>query len=270
MIRLGTSGFSYDDWVGSFYPPELPKRDWLAYYAREFDTVELNVTYYRIPEARTVAGWIERAPPGFLFAVKAFGGLTHERKDPDFAAFVEAIEPLREAGKLGCILAQFPYSFAPNPGNWAYLQRLREGLDDHRVVVEFRQQGWVQPSTFERLRVLDLGFCCVDEPKLEGLMPPEARATASVAYVRFHGRNARKWWEHEQAWERYDYTYPEAELKEWIPRLSALEREAEVVLVYANNHYRGQSVDTLRALRAMLAEGTQPLAAQGGPRGRMV
>ncbi len=74
MIRLGTSGFSYDDWVGAFYPPGLPKREWLAYYAREFDTVELNVTYYRIPDRRTVVGWTERTPPGFLFAVKAFGG----------------------------------------------------------------------------------------------------------------------------------------------------------------------------------------------------
>src|SRR3990170_3995790 len=111
MIRLGTSGFSYDDWVGSFYPPGLPKREWLAYYAREFDTVELNVTYYRIPDRRPVVGWTVRTPPGFLFAVKAFSGLTHERQAPDFAGFIEAIEPLRQAGKLGCILAQFPHAF---------------------------------------------------------------------------------------------------------------------------------------------------------------
>jgi uncharacterized protein YecE (DUF72 family) len=254
MIRLGTSGFSYDDWVGVFYPPDLPKREWLAYYARQFDTVELNVTYYRIPDRRTVMGWIDRTPGDFLFAVKAFGGLTHERQEPDFAAFLEAVEPLRQAGKLGCLLAQFPYSFAPTGRNWDYLERLREGLADHRVVVEFRQRGWVQDSTFERMTRLGLGFCCVDEPRLDGLMPPVARATSPVAYVRFHGRNARKWWEHEQAWERYDYTYPAEELREWVPRLRQLELESEVVLVYANNHYRSQSVDTLRALRAMLAE----------------
>jgi uncharacterized protein YecE (DUF72 family) len=255
MIRLGTSGFSYDDWVGAFYPPDLPKREWLAFYARQFDTVELNVTYYRIPDRRTVMGWIDRTPGDFLFSVKAFGGLTHERQAPDFAAFLESVEPLRQAGKLGCLLAQFPYSFAPTTKNWDYLERLREGLADHRVVVEFRQQGWVQDSTFERLTRLGLGFCCVDEPRLDGLMPPVARATAPVGYVRFHGRNARKWWEHEQAWERYDYTYPAEELREWVPRLQQLERESEVVLVYANNHYRSQSVDTLRALRAMMAEG---------------
>lgn len=253
MIRLGTSGFSYDDWVGVFYPPELPKREWLAYYARQFDTVELNVTYYRVPDRRTVVGWTDRTPDGFLFAVKAFGGLTHERQEPDFAGFVESIEPLREAGKLGSILAQFPYSFGPSPANWAYIERLRDGLAHLPVVIEFRQRGWVQPTTFERLEALGLGFCCVDEPRLEGLMPPEARATAPVAYVRFHGRNARKWWEHEQAWERYDYSYPDGELREWVPRLKLLDDEAEVVLVYANNHYRSQSVDTLRALRSMLA-----------------
>jgi uncharacterized protein YecE (DUF72 family) len=94
----------------------------------------------------------------------------------------------------------------------------------------------------------------VDEPQLAGLMPPEARATGPVGYVRFHGRNAQKWWEHEQAWERYDYSYKDYELKEWIPKLRRLEGAAEVVLVYANNHYRSQSVNTLRALRAMLGE----------------
>jgi len=253
MIRLGTSGFSYDDWVGVFYPADLPKREWLAFYARQFDTLELNVTYYRVPDRRTVAGWAERTPPNFLFAVKAFKGLTHERQAPDFEDFVASIEPLRQAGKLGCILAQFPYSFAPNPANWSYLGRLREGLGDHNVVVEFRQRAWVGSETFERLKVLGLGYCCVDEPRLEGLMPPEARATAPVAYVRFHGRNARKWWEHDQAWERYDYSYAAEELREWVPRLRQLEEESEVVLVYANNHYRSQSVDTLRTLRSMLA-----------------
>jgi uncharacterized protein YecE (DUF72 family) len=255
MIRLGTSGFSYDDWVGVFYPPDLPKREWLSFYAREFDTVELNVTYYRVPDRRTVLGWIDRTPSDFVFAVKAFGGLTHERREPDFAGFVEAIEPLRQAGKLGCVLAQFPFSFGPTAENWAYLERLKVGLGDHSVIVEFRQRGWVQPATFDRLKALGLGFCCVDEPRLEGLMPPEARATGPVAYVRFHGRNALKWWEHQAAWERYDYTYPDGELREWIPRLRALHDQADLVLVYANNHYRSQSVDTLRALRAMLAEG---------------
>ena len=255
MIRLGTSGFSYDDWVGPFYPPDVPRREWLAFYARQFDTCELNVTYYRLPERRTVEGWVRRTPEDFLFAVKAHSGLTHERQQPDFAGFAEAIAPLSDSGKLACVLAQFPHSFAPSEENWAYLGRLRQGLPDHPVVVEFRERAWVREETFDRLASLRLGFCCVDEPRLAGLMPPEARATGPVGYVRFHGRNAQKWWEHEQAWERYDYTYRAEELREWIPKLRRLEQSTEVVLVYANNHYRSQSVDTLRALREMLAEG---------------
>jgi uncharacterized protein YecE (DUF72 family) len=253
MIRLGTSGFSYEDWVGEFYPPDLPKWRWLPFYAEQFDTVELNVTYYRLPEAKLVRGWIDRTPEGFLFAVKAHQGLTHERQPSGFAAFRESISPLAEAGKLGCVLAQFPHSFHPTRANRDYLPRLREGLDELPVVVELRDAGWVREETFEQLSSLRLGFCCVDEPPLPGLMPPVARATGPVAYVRFHGRNAEKWWEHENAWERYNYRYADSELVDWAEKIRDLDGEAEITLVYANNHYRGQSVGTIRQLQGMLA-----------------
>jgi uncharacterized protein YecE (DUF72 family) len=97
-----------------------------------------------------------------------------------------------------------------------------------------------------------MGFCCVDEPQLEGLMPPTCMATSDIAYVRFHGRNSERWWKHEQAWERYDYTYNEDELREWVPRIQELQTAAPLTLVYANNHYRGQSVDTLHKLQQLL------------------
>jgi len=255
MIRCGTSGFSYDDWVGPFYPPDLPKRDWLAYYAREFDTVELNVTYYRVPGLKTVEAWISRTPEGFLFSVKAPGSLTHERLEPDSRGFLEGIAPLTESGRLACVLAQFPHSFRHSTENWDYLARLREGLGELPVVAEFRNRAWVSDATFGRLQELRLGYCCVDEPRLEGLMPPVARVTGPVGYVRFHGRNARQWWDHEQAWQRYDYTYREDEIREWVPRLRELDSQAPLTLVYANNHYRGQAADTIRKLRDLLAEG---------------
>jgi len=120
--------------------------------------------------------------------------------------------------------------------------------------VEFRDSGWVTDETFEDLRRLKLGFCCVDEPRLKGLMPPVVKATGPVGYVRFHGRNAARWWEHENAWERYDYTYKEDELAEWVPRLRELEASTEVTLVYANNHYRGQSISALQSLMSLLAQ----------------
>ena len=130
MILIGTSGFSYSDWIGPFYPPGLPQRDQLGFYAREFSTVEVNITYYRIPEPRLVQGWAAKTPERFLFSVKAYQGLTHDREAPDFSGFAQAIRPLAEAGKLACVLAQFPYSFHPIAENRAYLRRVRDGLAD--------------------------------------------------------------------------------------------------------------------------------------------
>src|SRR5512144_263870 len=106
MLRIGTSGFSYDDWIGPVYPEGLPAREQLSYYAKLFSTVELNVTYYRVPAPSTVVGWVRKTPDDFLFAVKAYGDLTHQRETQDFAGFVAAIQPLVEARKLGCVLAQ--------------------------------------------------------------------------------------------------------------------------------------------------------------------
>ncbi len=252
MIRIGTSGFSYDDWIGPVYPEGLPARDHLAFYAREFSTVEINTTYYRVPDARMVQGWVNKTPADFLFSVKAYQGLTHEREQPDFAGFTAALRPLVEAGKLACVLAQFPYSFHPTPDNRAYLKRLRDGFGDLPAVVEFRNAGWVGQPAFDLLRSLELGFCCVDEPRLRGLLPPVAVATGPVAYVRFHGRNAAKWYNHEQAWERYNYTYSQAELREWTPKLRELDAAAELTLVYFNNHYVGQAARGARDLGQLL------------------
>lgn len=252
MIRLGTSGFSYDDWIGPVFPQDMPRIQWLPYYATMFDTVELNVTYYRVPSWKVVKGWVERTPPEFLFTVKAHRSLTHERKEPDFDQFQNGLTPLMEAGKLACVLVQFPHSFRPSPASRDYLLTVRDALADLSLVVEFRNSAWVTEETFALLEAHDLGYCCVDEPDLKGLMPSVVRATGPVAYVRFHGRNAERWWQHEHAWERYDYTYEVSELAEWIPKLRALDSAAPLTLVYANNHYRGQSVDTLRKLETLL------------------
>lgn len=256
MIRLGTSGFSYQDWIGEVYPEDLPHWQWLSFYATEFDTVELNVTYYRLPAEKTVRGWVERTPADFQFTVKAHQSLTHDRSEPDFSAFSGRMAPLREAGKLACILAQFPYSFRPSGETRAYLERMRAAWQDVPLVMEFRHADWVLESTFSLLEQLGIGYCCVDEPALKGLMPSLSRFTAAPAYVRFHGRNAARWWNHDEAWQRYDYTYTREELQGWVPKLKELEHQSPLTLVYANNHYRGQSVDTLRKLKELLAQST--------------
>lgn len=254
MIRIGTSGFAYDDWQNVFYPAGVPARDQLSYYAREFSTVELNVTYYRVPSLATVSSWVKKTPPGFLFAVKAYQGLTHDRSDPDFAGFTSVLQPMIQAGKLGCVLAQFPYSFHPDSENAGYLEQMRHEMAGLPLVVELRNAGWVRDETFDLLRRLGLGYCCVDEPHLHGLMPPVAIATAEVAYVRFHGRNWAKWYNHEQAWERYNYLYSKEELQEWVPKIQDLEQQAETTLIYFNNHYTGQSVQGARDLQQLLLD----------------
>lgn len=254
MIHIGTSGYSYEDWVGPFYPADLPKSAWLAFYAREFPTVEINFTYYRLPDARTLAAMVGKTPEGFLFTVKASQELTHAREDNTkaFSQFVQALKPLIAKERFGCVLAQFPYSFHPNAENRDYLVTFRERMGNLPVVIEFRNAGWLSPEAFSFLKENNLGFCCVDEPRLKGLIPPVAEATSQVAYVRFHGRNAQKWWQHEEAWQRYDYTYSKEELEEWVPKIKALDAKAEHTFIFANNHWQAQAVNTARQLRLLL------------------
>lgn len=254
MIHIGTSGYSYDDWVGPYYPADLRRAGWLTFYAQEFDTCEINFTYYRLPEARILAAMAGKTPDGFLFTVKASQELTHQREGNAelFDKFVGALHPLIEAGKFGCVLAQFPYSFHPSKENREYIRLLPERMHGLPVVVEFRNVRWLTAETYGLLRESGLGFCCVDEPRLKGLIPPVAEATSRVAYVRFHGRNAKKWWQHDEAWERYDYTYSKEELEEWVPKIRELDAEAEHTFAFANNHWRGQAIDTARQLRLLL------------------
>jgi uncharacterized protein YecE (DUF72 family) len=254
MIYFGTSGFSYEDWIGVYYPEGIPKREWLTYYAREFNTCEINSTYYTIIGTASMNSMVGKTGDGFKFSIKANQKMTHQREDNAevFEAFRRMLEPAVEADKLGCVLAQFPYSFRPDSPGMDYLGLLRERLPDLPVVVEFRNARWLTDEVFDLLRQLELGFCCVDEPKLPNLMPPVTEVTGATGYVRFHGRNSAKWWQHEHAYERYDYSYSAEELGEWLPRIRKLDSSAENTFVFANNHWRGQSVDTIRQLRMML------------------
>ena len=253
MIYLGTSGFSYDDWTGPFYPQGMPKKDRLVYYAREFNACEINSTYYAIPGTKSIESMCSKVPEGFLFSVKANKEMTHERQGEKqvFEAFQRMLEPMMEQGKLGCVLAQFPNSFRFNAENRDYLAGFHEQLKDLPVVVEFRNAKWLRDDVFGWMRENSLGFCCVDEPQLPNLLPPVAEATSDIAYVRFHGRNRDKWWQHEQAYERYDYTYSQEELAEWLPKIKSLNERAGKVFLFANNHWKGQAIDTIRKLQLM-------------------
>ncbi len=253
MMYLGTSGFSYNDWVGNFYPIGMPKREWLSYYAREFNTCEVNSTFYALPKPSDLKAMTMKTGDSFLFSIKANQEMTHRREDVSiFKAFCQVLEPIISAGKFGCILAQFPYSFKPDRHNWDYLRLFRERLGELPVAIEFRNAQWLRNEVFDWLRRLDLGFCCVDEPQLPNLLPPLAEATSKISYVRFHGRNNAKWWQNEQSYDRYDYSYSPQELSEWLPKIRKLDSVAEKTFIFANNHWQGQAVGTIRQLRVML------------------
>lgn len=253
---MGTSGYSYEDWVGKFYPADMKSSEYLAYYAQAFDTVEVNYTYYKMPSATTLRAMARKVGDDFRFSVKAHSTMTHTRDagEADFAAFCRALAPLEQEGKLAAVLAQYPWSFKPSEESVRWLKIFRQRIGDVPIVVEFRNRAWIRQEIFDLLEELGLGLCCVDEPRLKGLMPPIAKATSDEGYVRFHGRNAQKWWQHEEAWQRYDYLYSRQELEEWVPKVRALTERAKVVYVYFNNHYQAQAVQNALLFRELLAE----------------
>ena len=203
MIYFGTSGFNCNDWVGSFYPLGMPKREWFTCYACEFNICEVNSTFYALPKPSSLKAMAEKTGGDFIFSIKANQEMTHQREDKAsvFKVFCQVLEPIIAAGKLGCILAQFPYSFGFDRRNWDYLRFFKERL---------------------------------------------AEVTSTISHVRFHRRNSAKWWQHEQDYERYGYSYTPQELSEWLPKIKKLDSVAEKAFFFANNHWRGQAVSTIR------------------------
>ncbi len=257
MIHIGTSGFSYEDWVGPFYPEGTPKGDFLEFYAEQFDCNEVNYTYYRMPNASTLQAMSAKTPPDFRFVIKANQAMTHEGdqvEDAVFEEFIAALNPLREERKFGCVLAQFPHGFGLSQRNVDYLKRFRRLMHDVPVVVEFRNDAWLRDEMFDFLREANFGYCCVDQPQIAGLLPPRVEATSGIGYVRFHGRNAEKWRNHEHAWERYDYLYSREELQDWAPKVQSLAQQTEETYVFFNNHYNAQAVQNAQDFADLLGQ----------------
>jgi uncharacterized protein YecE (DUF72 family) len=258
MLYIGTSGFSYADWRGVFYPQTMKQGDFLAYYAQRFDCVELNFTYYRQPAAHAMAAMAAKVPDAFKFTVKAHRTMTHEIPGgsdlaAEFERFRQGMLPVVEAGKLGCVLFQFPWSFRPSKGNYDYVLSLPDRLDYAQVVVEFRNNGWARDEVYEALRQQAIGFCCADEPELRGLFPRVAVATSGVSYLRFHGRNAAKWFNHKEAWERYDYLYNREELAQWVPKIHEMADASDDMYVFFNNCHRGQAAVNAAQMQELLS-----------------
>ncbi len=256
VILIGTSGYSFDDWEGPFYPPGTPRGKRLDYYKDHFRVVEVNSTYYRVPHPKVFREMEKKTPPGFEFLVKLHANQTHTRKEvaETTAMLLESVSPLVETRKFGGFLGQFPWGFQASPENAAYLEGLR-GLIPRgtALYVEFRHASWIAPATFDRLRALGIGYCSVDEPALSGLVPPIARATGSPGYVRFHGRNAMNWWGRGEG-DRYDYTYTEEELRAWMRKVRELEKETGKVYLFFNNCHAGQAVKGAKMMAGLLSE----------------
>jgi uncharacterized protein YecE (DUF72 family) len=265
VIYVGTCGFAYKDWIGPFYPLATKPAEMLPFYARSFACVEIDSSYYGVPQARSVASMVKRTPANFRLSFKAPQTVTHPA-DPaslnvhdDAKLLLESVEPAMASGKLGCVLLQFPNGFKPEGSREIYVARAVEAFDGVPVVVEFRNAMWQRPETMVMLRELGAGYCNVDMPHLEGLMHPSSDATSQVGYVRFHGRNAKTWWRGTNV-TRYEYLYTADELLPWTDRVAEIEAQAKNTYVLFNNHSNGRAAKNAEMFEALLDERYGPEA----------
>ncbi len=254
QILIGTSGYDYPEWAGPFYPEGLERQHFLSYYADRFPTVELNFTYYRMPNAAILSRILERAPK-LIYSVKANDSLTH-RVDPAVwkakaAEYRAALEPLAKAERLGAVLLQFPFSFHYDAERRRYLDALLKELSGLPLAAEFRNAAWCNNRVFDALREREVALAALDLPDLKGLPPDLDLVTAPLAYLRFHGRNRETWWGSDSA-ARYDYLYSADELRAWAERAKAMIRKAHRLLVYFNNHRRGQAPKNAAQFQTLL------------------
>jgi len=274
-ILVGCSGWSYDDWVGKFYPMDLARRKdaWFSYYARFFNTVEINSTFYRPPGELQVASWIKKARDllGFEYSVKVPQLVTHKalvegnlERAIFWATSFEntCVKPLAEAGILGGVLLQLSPYFK---NEYSALDALNGVLDavshkEYNYAVEFRHRSWLEdrskdihPATLEALRERNVASVLIDGPGVHG----GAKQTADHAYVRFHGQNCDIWYggkkEDDHRLDRYDYLYSKEQLESWVPRIKEAQLQAAKVRVYFNNHARSKSVKNAFLLMDMLS-----------------
>ncbi len=273
-IRVGTCSWADETLTKVWYPPGVRSgEERLRYYAKHFDVVEANSTYYRLPDRHMVELWAQRTPPGFTMHVKAFGVMTRhpvkveqlptdlrdvptdergrvDRPPREFRAevfkrFREALDPLRETGKLGGILLQFPPYVVYKPQSLEYIEWSQGQLPGDQILVEFRHASWLdeqnRAATLSFLEDRGLNYVIVDAPRsgARNVLPTVVAVTGPIAYVRFHGRNEQTWNKRTgSAAERFDYLYSEDELREWAPQLGELANQSQEVYAMFNNNGR--------------------------------
>jgi uncharacterized protein YecE (DUF72 family) len=228
-ILLGTSGWSYVEWEGTFYQKGEKRK--LRAYSNVFKTVEIDSTFYRVPSKGVVMGWLRYSPSDFVFTAKMPKTITHDKKlglkgdlKSDLETFFEVMRPLQLGGKLACFLIQLPPKYDFNPENLISFFKM---LDPRfRYAVEFRHLSWMRDETWNLLKEYDVAYANVDEP----LLPPEVHLTSDFAYFRWHGRGEKPW---------FDYRYSKDELDSWVPKVQEAASKVKKVVGYFNNHFHG-------------------------------
>lgn len=261
MILVSTSGFSYKDWAGPFYPEGTPKQEMFSFFAQFFPAVELNYSYYSIPSKRGIDSFLQRAP-GMKFALKAHKSFTHRREygRKEIDAFHSSLDQLGESNALISLLLQFPYSFHANRENLDYIDKLTEEFSEYPVAVEFRHGKWKNQEAFDLLKKKNLALVTTDAPAVGELFRGGWENIGPFGYVRLHGRNAEKWYDHEHAWERYNYLYSPEQIDKIADAVNKLsgeggeEQEKRDVYVFFNNHWQAQGVINALQLRMRLGQ----------------
>jgi uncharacterized protein YecE (DUF72 family) len=254
-LLIGTCGYSYKEWVGPFFPTGTKEDSFLGYYAGQFPTVELDYTYYRMPTAEQLKRMLDRGGPELTFAIKATDTLTH-KVDPakwqdEAKMYKEAIEPMLKANQLEAILFQFSEYFHYTPDNRRYLDKLLTEFDGIPSVVEFRNNQWGNNRVIEGLKKRNIAYASTDLPDSERLPAVLDVATSKLSYFRLHGRNSEKWWGSNSR-DRYDYLYNDSELEGVAKRINLLLSKADRLLVYFNNHAKGQAPQNAMMLKKIL------------------
>ncbi len=260
-LLIGPAGWHYEDWKGIVYPrrPARAQHE-LAFLADFLDLVEVNSSFYRIPDPGSAHNWLKQSAhnPRFRFIIKLWQGFTHEPEPAiggEMTAFKRLLEPLLEKERLLTVLVQFPWSFKKSEQHLAQLERIVCALRPYPCHVEFRHNSWQDPALVLLLRREKIGWVNIDQPVIGDSMGPASLATTHIAYYRFHGRNYQNWFrEGAGRNQRYDYLYNSDELGEWLPRIKETLPETEKTAVVFNNHFKGQAVVNSLQLLALLTE----------------
>ena len=266
-VRIGVAGWDYPDWDGIVYPAGRPGRfDRLRYLARYVQLIEVNSTFYRPVAAPVAASWVRRTADleGFRFTAKAHRSWSHDGS-PDLDRVVpetlRGLEPLREAGRLGALLVQFPHAFRCEPTALDRIARLADRCRGWPVAVEVRHASWEADDAERWFRDREIAWCVIDQPRVDrsslGLL---RRVTAPFAYVRLHGRNCKAWFDPAAGRDRrYDYRYGARGIGDLAPDVREIARSARALYAVQNNHFRGQALADSLQMRAAV-EGVRPLA----------